>query len=40
MTLIVNQPRKVPAALCERVKEELEDMEKRGVVRKVEETTD
>lgn len=33
-------PRTIPAALRERVKKELEDMEKRGVIRKVEELTD
>jgi len=37
---VVNPPRTIPAALRDRVKEELDDMEKRGVVRKVEEPTD
>ena len=36
----VNPPRTIPAALRDRVKTELEDMEKRGVIRKVEELTD
>ena len=40
MTPVINPPRTVPAALRDRVKEELDDMEKRGVVRKVEEPTD
>ena len=37
---VVNPPRTIPAALRDRVKTELEDMEKRGVIRKVEEPTD
>ena len=40
MTPVINPLRTIPAALCDRVKEELDDMEKRGVVRKVEEPTD
>ena len=40
VTPVVNPPRTVPAALRDRVKEELDDMERRGVVRKVEEPTD
>ena len=34
---VVNPPRTIPAALRVRVKEELADMEKGGVIRKVEE---
>ena len=40
VTPVVNSPRTVPAALRDRVKEELDDMARRGVVRKVEEPTD
>ena len=40
VTPAVNPPRTVPAALRDRVKDELDDMEKRGVIRKVEELTD
>lgn len=40
LTPVVNEPRTVPAALRERLKEELDDMEKREVFRKVEDTTD
>lgn len=40
VTPVVNPPRTIPAALRDRVKTELEDMEKRGVIRKVEEPTD
>ena len=40
VTPVINPPRTVPAALRDRVKEELDDMEKRGVARKVEEPTD
>ena len=40
VTLVVNPSRTIPAALRDRVKTELEDMEKRGVIRKVEEPTD
>ena len=40
VTPIVNPPRTIPAALRDRVKTELEDMETRGVIRKVEEPTD
>jgi len=40
VTPVINPPRTIPAALRDRVKEELDDMEKRGVVRKVEEPTD
>ena len=40
VTAVINPPRTVPAALRDRVKEELDDMERRGVVRKVEEPTD
>ena len=40
VTPVINLPRTIPAALHDRVKEELDDMEKRGVVRKVEEPTD
>ena len=36
----VNPPRTVPVALRDRVKEELDDIERRGIVRKVEEPTD
>lgn len=36
VTPVVNPPRTVPPALRDRVKKELDDMEKRGVVRKVE----
>ena len=35
-----NSPRIIPAALRDRVKAELDDMEERGVIRKVEERTD
>ena len=37
---VINPPRKISAALQERVKAELDDMKKRGVIRKVEEPTD
>ena len=37
---VINAPRTIPAALRKRVKVELDDMEKRGVIRKVEEPTD
>ena len=37
MTPAVNPPRTIPAALRDRVKTELEDKEKRGVIRSVEE---
>ena len=40
VTPVVNPPRTIPAALRERVKTELEDMEKGGVIRKVEERPD
>ena len=40
VTPVVNPPRTIPAALRNRVKTKLEDMEKRGVIRKVEEPTD
>ena len=40
VTPVVNPPRTIPAALRDRVKTELEDMEKRGVIRRVEEPTD
>ena len=40
VTPVVNPPRTIPAAVRDRVKKELEDMEKRGVIRKVEEPTD
>ena len=40
VTPVVNPPRTVPAALRDRMKEELDDMGRRGVVRKVEEPTD
>ena len=40
VTPVVNPLRTIPAALRDRVKTELEDMEKRGVIRKVEEPTD
>jgi len=40
VTPVVNPPRTIPAALRDRLKTELEDMEKRGVIRKVEEPTD
>ena len=40
VTPVINPQRTIPAALHDRVKEELDDMEKRGVVRKVEEPTD
>lgn len=40
VTPVVNPPRTIPAALRDRVKTELEDMKKRGVIRKVEEPTD
>ncbi|PFX21908.1 Transposon Ty3-I Gag-Pol polyprotein [Stylophora pistillata] len=40
VTPVVHPPRNVPAALRDRVKKELDDMEKRGVVRKIEEPTD
>ena len=36
---VINPPRTIPAALRERVKAQLNDMEKRGVIRKVEEPT-
>ena len=36
---VINPPRTIPAALRERVKAELDDMEKRRVIRKVEEPT-
>ena len=37
---VINPPRTIPAALRERLKAELDDMEKRGVIHKVEEPTD
>ena len=37
---VVNPVRTVPAALREKVKAELEDMEKQGVIRRVDEPTD
>ena len=37
---VINAPKTIPAALRKRVKAELNDMEKRGVIRKVEEPTD
>ena len=40
VTPVVNPPRTIPVALRDRVKTELEDMEKHGVIRKVEEPTD
>ena len=40
VTPVVNPPRTIPAALRDRVKTELEDMEKRGVIRRVDEPTD
>ena len=40
VTPVVNPPRTIPAALRDRVKTELEDMEKRGVIRRVGEPTD
>ena len=40
VSTVINPPRKIPAALQERVKAGLDDMEKRGVIRKVEEPTD
>ena len=39
-THVVNPPSTVPAALCDREKEELDDIEKQGVVRKLNEPTD
>ena len=36
---VINHPRTIPASLRERVKAELNDMEKRGVIRKFEEPT-
>lgn len=36
----INPPRTIPAALRERAKAELDDMEKRGMIRKVEEPTE
>ena len=39
VTPVVNPPRTIPAALRDRVKTELEDMEKLGVIRRVEEPT-
>ena len=40
VTPVVNPPRTIPAALRDRVKTELEDVKKRGVIRKVEEPSD
>ena len=40
VTQVVNPPRTIPAALRDRVKPELEDIEKRRVIRRVEEPTD
>ena len=37
---VVNPPRIIPAALRDRVKADLENMERRGVIRKVEKATD
>ena len=37
VTPVENPPRTLPAAFREKVKVELDDMEKRGVIRKVEE---
>jgi hypothetical protein len=39
-TLVINPSRTIPAALRSRVKEELDDMERKNVIRKVEEPTD
>ena len=40
VSTVINPPRTIPAALQERVKAGLDDMEKRVVIRKVEEPTD
>ena len=40
LTPVINPLRTIPAALQDRGKAELEDMERRGVIRKVEEPTD
>ena len=40
VTPAINPPRAIPAALRGRVKEELDDMERKNVIRKVEEPTD
>ena len=40
VSTVINPPRTIPAALQNRVKAELDDIEKRGVIRKVEEPTD
>ena len=40
VSIVIDPPRPIPAALQERVKAELDDIEKRRVIRKVEESTD
>lgn len=40
VTPVANAPRTIPAALRDRVKAELDDMERQGVIRKVEDPTD
>ena len=40
VTPVINPPTTVSAALRDHVKEELDDMEEQGVIRKVEEPTD
>ena len=40
VTPVINPPRAIPAALRNRVKEELDGMERKNVIRKVEEPTD
>ena len=40
VSTVINPPGPIPAALQNGVKAELDDIEKRGVIRKVEEPTD
>ena len=39
MTPVIHPPRKLPAALCERVKDELQAMESQGIIKKVTQPT-
>ena len=39
MTPVIHLPRKLPAALCERVKDELHETESQGIIKKVTQPT-